>query len=79
MFLALVKSVMRKQGGLHVINMKPTSMGHLWKHGDDGDMQRWVHPNSVVKIPAPPQVHTLTRAGYVHYRIPEMDDYGWGI
>ena len=79
MFPALVKTVMRKTGGFNVVNMKPTSLGHLWKHGEDSDTQRLVLPSSVVKIPAPPQVHTLTRAGYVHYRIPEMDDYGWGI
>ena len=76
MFPAVVKRVMKN--GFNVINMKPTALGNLWKHGDDNDTQRLVLLSSVVKIPAPPQFHTLTRAGYVHYRIPEMDEHGWG-
>ena len=78
MYPALVKTVMRKQGGFNVINMKPTGSGRLWKHGEDTDALRWVHPKSVVKIPAPPQLVTQTTR-YVHYRIPEMEAYGWGI
>ena len=75
MFPAVVKRVMKN--GFNVLNMKPTKMG-LWKHGDDKEQQRLVYLTSVVKIPAPPEFHSLTRSGYVHYRIPEMDEYGWG-
>ena len=75
MFPAVVKRVMKN--GFNVLNMKPTALG-LWKHGDDNDQQRLVLLSSVVRIPAPPQFHTLTRSGYVHYRIPEMDEHGWG-
>ena len=66
------------KNGFNVLNMKPTKMGQ-WKHGDEKDQQRLVYLSSVVEIPKPPEIHSDTRAGYVHYRIPEMNKYGWGI
>ena len=74
MFPAVVKSVMKN--GFNVLNMKVTKMGH-WKHGEEKDPQRLVLFSAVVEIPKPPEIHSVTRAGYVHYNIPELEKHGW--
>ena len=72
----MVKSVLKN--GFNVLNMKPTKMGH-WKHGDEKDQQRLVYTSSVVEIPAPPELHSVSRSGYAHFKIPEMDKHGWAM
>ena len=74
MFPAVVKSVMRS--GFNVHNMQVTKMGY-WKHGSEKEAQRMVIFPKVAEIPEPPQIHSVSRAGYAHYTIPELAKHGW--
>ena len=64
------------RNGFNVLNMQVTKMGY-WKHGAEEGTQRMVFFSAVVEIPEPPELHSVSRAGYAHYTIPELEKHGW--